>query len=77
MYVLALSDYKQPAAAAGYKPAPQLGSSPTRIVTEPFMYSQVRTHRSQRLLMREEVPSLAYPEDERRTDDDDDPIDEA
>ena len=43
MYVLALSDYKQPAAAAGYKPAPQLGSSPTRIVTEPFMYSQVRT----------------------------------
>ena len=31
----------------------------------------------QRLLMREEVPSLAYPEDERRTDDDDDPIDEA
>ena len=25
MYVLALSDYKQPAAAAGYKPAPQLG----------------------------------------------------
>ena len=24
MYVLALSDYKQPAAAAGYKPAPQL-----------------------------------------------------
>ena len=26
MYVLALSDYKQLAAAAGYKPAPQLGS---------------------------------------------------
>ncbi len=25
MYVLALSDYKQPAAVAGYKPAPQLG----------------------------------------------------
>ena len=25
MYVLALSNYKQPAAAAGYKPAPQLG----------------------------------------------------
>ncbi len=25
MYVLALSDYKQPAAAADYKPAPQLG----------------------------------------------------
>ena len=25
MYVLALSDYKQPTAAAGYKPAPQLG----------------------------------------------------
>ena len=24
MYVLALSDYKQPAAAAGYKPAPQI-----------------------------------------------------
>ncbi len=24
MYVLALSDYKQHAAAAGYKPAPQL-----------------------------------------------------
>ena len=26
MYVLALSDYKQPAAAAGYKPAPQLNA---------------------------------------------------
>ena len=26
MYALALSDYKQLAAAAGYKPAPQLGS---------------------------------------------------
>ena len=25
MYVLALSDYKQLAAAAGYNPAPQLG----------------------------------------------------
>ena len=25
MYVLALSDYKHSAAAAGYKPAPQLG----------------------------------------------------
>ena len=25
LYVLALSDYKQHAAAAGYKPAPQLG----------------------------------------------------
>ncbi len=25
MYVLALSDYKQHTAAAGYKPAPQLG----------------------------------------------------
>ena len=25
MYVLALSDYKQLAVAAGYKPAPQLG----------------------------------------------------
>ena len=25
MYVLALSDYKQLAATAGYKPAPQLG----------------------------------------------------
>ena len=25
MYVLTLSDYKQHAAAAGYKPAPQLG----------------------------------------------------
>ena len=25
MYVLALSDYKRPAAAAGYKPASQLG----------------------------------------------------
>ena len=24
MYVLALSDYKQPAAAAGYKPAPPI-----------------------------------------------------
>ena len=32
MYVLALSDYKQHAAAAGYKPAPQLGSLPTRCV---------------------------------------------
>ena len=28
MYVLALSDYKQHAAAAGYKPAPQLGNLP-------------------------------------------------
>ena len=37
MYVLALSDYKQHAAAAGYKPAPQLGSLPTRCVTEPKM----------------------------------------
>ena len=26
MYVLALSDYKQHAAVAGYKPAPQLGT---------------------------------------------------
>ena len=32
MYVLALSDYKQPAAAAGYKPAPQLGSLPTQYI---------------------------------------------
>ena len=32
MYVLALSDYKQPAAAAGYKPAPQLGRLLTRFV---------------------------------------------
>ena len=30
MYVLALSDYKQPAAAAGYKPAPQLTRPPIR-----------------------------------------------
>ena len=46
MYVLALSDYKQHAAAAGYKPAPQLGRqiavyfvtiviSPTLFVTKP------------------------------------------
>ena len=28
MYVLALSDYKQLAAAAGYKPAPQLARPP-------------------------------------------------
>ena len=28
MYVLALSDYKQLAAAAGYKPAPQLTRPP-------------------------------------------------
>ena len=32
MYVLALSDYKQPAAAAGYKPAPQLDSLPTQYI---------------------------------------------
>ena len=32
MYVLALSDYKQHAAAAGYKPAPQLGSLPTQYI---------------------------------------------
>ena len=30
MYVLALSDYKQLAAAAGYKPAPQLARPPIR-----------------------------------------------
>ena len=36
MYVLALSDYKQHAAAAGYKPAPQLGRSLTRFVIDPF-----------------------------------------
>ena len=30
MYVLALSDYKQHAAAAGYKPAPQLTRPPIR-----------------------------------------------
>ena len=36
MYVLALSDYKQHAAAAGYKPAPQLGRLPTLFVTDPF-----------------------------------------
>ena len=30
MYVLALSDYKQLAAAAGYKPAPQLTRPPIR-----------------------------------------------
>ena len=30
MYVLALSDYKQHAAAAGYKPAPQLGTHTMR-----------------------------------------------
>ncbi len=32
MYVLALSDYKQPAAAAGYKPAPQLGRQTAVII---------------------------------------------
>ena len=31
MYVLALSDYKQHAAAAGYKPAPQLGRQVTYV----------------------------------------------
>ena len=35
MYVLALSDYKQPAAAAGYKPAPQLGR---QIAVYPFLH---------------------------------------
>jgi len=30
MYVLALSDYKQPAAAAGYKPAPPIKVSTKR-----------------------------------------------
>ena len=38
MYVLALSDYKQPAAAAGYKPALQLGSLPKQFVIEPVIY---------------------------------------
>ena len=33
MYVLALSDYKQPAAAAGYKPAPQLGIITTYLIS--------------------------------------------
>ena len=41
MYVLALSDYKQHAAAAGYKPAPQLGRLPTRFVTGPIYYYQL------------------------------------
>ena len=34
MYVLALSDYKQLAAAAGYKPAPQLGSLQLPLVSK-------------------------------------------
>ena len=34
MYVLALSDYKQPA-AAGYKPAPQLGRQITVYIHHP------------------------------------------
>ena len=42
MYVLALSDYKQPAAAAGYKPAPQLGrfkySFGSGMHTFPYIY---------------------------------------
>ena len=41
MYVLALSDYKQHAAAAGYKPAPQLGRSLTRFVIGPIYYYQL------------------------------------
>ena len=42
MYVLALSDYKQLAAAAGYKPAPQLGrfkySFGSGMHTFPYIY---------------------------------------
>ena len=35
MYVLALSDYKQPAAAAGYKPAPQFCYIRKKGITQP------------------------------------------
>ena len=52
MYVLALSDYKQLAAAAGYKPAPQLGRQiavyqpilPTRCVMGPLKYNETFKH---------------------------------
>ncbi len=40
MYVLALSDYKQHAAAAGYKPAPQLG----RQIAAYFCHNSNFTH---------------------------------
>ena len=36
MYVLALSDYKQHATAAGYKPAPQLGRETLYLNTTPY-----------------------------------------
>ena len=38
MYVLALSDYKQLAAAAGYKPAPQLGRQIVWIIIVMIFY---------------------------------------
>ena len=40
MYVLALSDYKQPAAAAGYKPAPQIADIYTQWINLNFVYIQ-------------------------------------
>ena len=43
MYVLALSDYKQPAAAAGYKPAPQLTRPPIRQIN-----SSLYVHKSKK-----------------------------
>ena len=42
MYVLALSDYKQHAAAAGYKPAPQLGRQiAVRLPPFPLIYKYI------------------------------------
>ena len=41
MYVLALSDYKQLAAAAGYKPAPQLGRQIAVYLSERIPNSKV------------------------------------
>ena len=40
MYVLALSDYKQPAAAAGYKPAPQIADIYIQRINLNFVYIQ-------------------------------------
>ena len=47
MYVLALSDYKQPAAAAGYKPAPQLDRQMQFIFTTlkiPYSPLHIKSH---------------------------------
>ena len=41
MYVLALSDYKQPAAVAGYKPAPQLAPQLGRQIAVYFCHKSL------------------------------------